>query len=142
MRRGAPVARARRSTIGTRLAAAQRVHPSVHVEHELPVRRGRAAGCRKGVEKEWDLGQGATLDLSELVMVDGNLTSMPVGYPKLEVKGSKQLYTFRFPRFKESVLYESVVSFNPDAFDDSSARSYGLVGSAAYVTGMIICILF
>lgn len=96
----------------------------------------------KGVEKEWDLGQGATLDLSELVMVDGNLTSMPVGYPKLEVKGSKQLYTFRFPRFKESVLYDPVVSFNPDAFDDSSARSYGLVGGAAYVTGMIIWLLF
>jgi len=90
------------------------------------------------VEKEWYLGDGAILDLSDEVMIDGKLTKMPVGYPKLVVKGSKQLYTLRFPRFEDSILYDPVVSFHPDEFDDSSASSYGFAGIAACVTGWMM----
>jgi hypothetical protein len=97
----------------------------------------------KGLEKTWDLGSGATLDLSDLVMVDGNWTNMPEGYPKLVTKGDKQMYTFRFPKFNDYAFYDPIVSFDPNAYDDASlASSVGLTVAAAFMTGILTFFMF
>mmetsp|Transcript_42436 Transcript_42436/g.51715 ORF Transcript_42436/g.51715 Transcript_42436/m.51715 type:complete len:366 (+) Transcript_42436:100-1197(+) len=97
----------------------------------------------KGLEKTWDLGSGATLDLSDLVMVDGNWTNMPEGYPKLVMKGDKQMYTFRFPRFNDHAFYDPIVKFDPNAYDDASlASSVGLTFGAAFMTGSLTFLMF
>ena len=55
-------------------------------------------------------GNNITLELSDEVLLDGQWVTMPTGYPKIEVQGSKQLFKFRMPRFTTSALYDPVIS--------------------------------
>ena len=57
-----------------------------------------------------ELGGGATIELSNRVFVDGEWTTMPEGFPAVDTQGSSTKFTFRFPKFSESALYDPVVS--------------------------------
>ena len=55
-------------------------------------------------------GNNITLELSDEVLVDGQWVKMPAGFPRVDFQGSKQLFTFRLPRFSGSALYDPIVS--------------------------------
>jgi len=71
--------------------------------------------------KGFDLGDGAILELSDQILVDGAWSSMPDGYPKYTAKGSKQIYTFRFPKFKDTAFYDPIVGFSSTEADEEDA---------------------
>lgn len=58
-----------------------------------------------------DLG-GGTLQLSQRVEVDGVDASMPVGYPRVESRGVKDIYVFRFPKFNHTLVYDPVLQMD------------------------------
>jgi hypothetical protein len=57
----------------------------------------------------FELGGGMSVDLSTQVQLDGTWHDMPEGYPKLRTVGSKQIFTFRFPKFSSLAKYDPVV---------------------------------
>lgn len=57
-----------------------------------------------------ELGGGASIELSDRVFVDGEWTAMPEGYPMVSIQGTSTMFTFRFPKFSASALYDPVVS--------------------------------
>lgn len=61
--------------------------------------------------KTIDLG-GATLELSNRVVIDGSEINMPESYPQIETQGSKQLYVFRFPKFTNTVIYDPLLQLS------------------------------
>lgn len=61
--------------------------------------------------KSVDLG-GATLQLSNRVVIDGVETNMANNYPKLITRGSKQLYVFRFPKFNTKAVYDPLLQLS------------------------------
>lgn len=84
--------------------------------------KGKGTQQRKTTDKrtdgeEFELGGGSSVLLSRKISVDGgNYTDMATGYPKLETKGGKQSFVFRFPKFTSSVLYDpQIVLATPDA---------------------------
>ncbi len=77
---------------------------------------------KEGRNNTFALGSGATLDLSNQILMDGNWTAMPAGYPKVETKGGKIIYTFRIPKFDVDAMYDPIVSFDAD-FDSSAGRT-------------------
>jgi hypothetical protein len=62
--------------------------------------------------KAFDLGGNIPLQLSNRVFVDGVWTSMPDGYPKMINTGGSAIFTFRFPRFADTAVYDPVVGFS------------------------------
>eukprot|EP00930_Biecheleria_cincta_P049383 TRINITY_DN345_c0_g1_i1.p1 TRINITY_DN345_c0_g1~~TRINITY_DN345_c0_g1_i1.p1 ORF type:complete len:325 (+),score=55.36 TRINITY_DN345_c0_g1_i1:84-1058(+) len=60
--------------------------------------------------KSLTLGGGVTLELSNQVHSDGKWSAMPAGYPKVSMQGSSTTFTFRFPRFTESSVYDPVLT--------------------------------
>jgi len=110
---------------------------------------GRHQGKKKRREEHaWDLGEGATLDLTSRVRVDGVWTDMPAGYPKLvtDEGGGRQHYTLRFPRFNDTVWYDPVVTFDEefDAYADASAAPASRLaarlaaGAGAFLAGVLL----
>lgn len=65
---------------------------------------------RPGSNKSIDMGSGLSMELSDQVMVDGNWTSMPDGYPKVVMQGSSTVFTFRFPKFKSVATYDPLIA--------------------------------
>ena len=114
---------------------------------DKPEKKDEASGAtsknatKKKKAKKYSLGDGASLDLSSLVKLDGNWTTMPDGYPKLVTKGGKQIYTFRFPRFKSAAFYDPVIGFDSSveasADEDSASSASGgalpIVAAAASI---------
>merc|ERR1712194_262252 len=100
---------------------------------------GRKGKTRRK-EHAWDLGEGATLDLTSRVRVDGVWTDMPAGYPKLVNKGEKQYYTLRFPRFNDNIWYDPVVTFNEefDSEAETSAATFRLASRLATCAGLLL----
>eukprot|EP00928_Gymnodinium_smaydae_P010842 TRINITY_DN14082_c0_g1_i2.p1 TRINITY_DN14082_c0_g1~~TRINITY_DN14082_c0_g1_i2.p1 ORF type:complete len:626 (+),score=118.28 TRINITY_DN14082_c0_g1_i2:99-1880(+) len=80
------------------------------VDLDVSVKGPKTANMKKGSNKSIDMGDGVSLELSDQVLVDGNWTSMPAGYPKITVKGSSTIFTFRFPKFVASATYDPLVS--------------------------------
>jgi len=62
-----------------------------------------------GTLNTYDLGGGANLTLTDFVMIDGEETRMVTGYPTLTMKGSSQIFRFRFPRFTTSAEYDPLL---------------------------------
>ena len=60
-------------------------------------------------KKKLDLG-GLDMHLSDQVRVDGVWTTMPAGYPKVDVKGKAVSFTFRFARFAKAAQYDPLMS--------------------------------
>jgi len=58
-----------------------------------------------------DLGD-ATLELSNRIVVDGTEEFMANSFPRVETKGSKQLYIFRFPKFNTMATYDPLLQMS------------------------------
>ena len=48
------------------------------------------------------------------MMIDGGFTDMPADFPKIEIKGSKNLFVFRIPRFSDKALIDPLVSLGAE----------------------------
>lgn len=61
------------------------------------------------------------LDLSSEVIIDGSNFAMPDGYPKFMTKGSKQVFSFRFPKFVNNIEYDPLFRYgvSSNATDDT-----------------------
>lgn len=73
-----------------------------------------------------DIGD-ATVELSNRVNVDGVEIFMPAGYPKIETKGLKQLFMFRFPTFQNKLIYDPVIQLT------STSNGYKSMSLSFYV---------
>lgn len=60
-------------------------------------------------KKQIKLG-GLNIHLSDQIQIDGKWTAMAAGYPKVEAKGAKMIFTFRFPKFKHEAKYDPLIS--------------------------------
>lgn len=76
---------------------------------QAETKTGKGGGSGKRASKSFDLGGGVDMDLSPEVMLDGVNNTMPEGYPKLTIKGAKQIFTFRFPKFSKNATYDPVL---------------------------------
>merc|ERR1719199_1075060 len=66
---------------------------------------------------------------------------MPEGYPKFELKGSKQSYTFRFPKFTDTAFYDPIVGFSSTEADAEEAEkkdSDNSDGASLSLSGMLL----
>lgn len=89
--------------------------------------------------KGFDLGDGAVLELSDKILIDGVWASMPEGYPKFELKGSKQSYTFRFPKFTDTAFYDPIVGFSStDADAEEAENNESSDGASLSLSGMLL----
>jgi len=109
-------------------------------------KNGTATANSTRPPQKFELGDGATVDLSNLVQLDGVWQSMPTGYPKLVTKGSKQVYTFRFPKFTKTAFYDPVLGFNenvegePEEDEESNgASSSATLSVAATMLALSAC---
>ncbi|KAL4228725.1 hypothetical protein ACF0H5_011768 [Mactra antiquata] len=64
---------------------------------------------------------GTTLITPKEVLYDNTTTKdMPSGYPKLTVQGAKNIFTFRFEKFSQSVFYDPTVDLGENESTDST----------------------
>jgi len=84
-----------------------------------------------GGKNRFDLGGGVKLQLTNKILVDGKQMTMQQGYPKLRTVGQAQVFTFRFPKFAHTALYDPLLSYG---------ASDGMVTSQAAGRGS--CFLF
>ena len=63
---------------------------------------------------EYDLGGDVPLTLSDRVLVDGTWTSMPSGYPHMEIQGGSAIFVFRFPTFSVNATYDPTIGTGQD----------------------------
>eukprot|EP00794_Sanderia_malayensis_P019848 gene19848-21790_t len=101
--------------------------------------------------KTFDIG-GADCTLSGQVKKDGVWEAMESGFPKMETKGSKTTFTFRFPRFNSSAFYDptldmssaSTTSQPPVLTTPSGAQSFdkGPVGLVCFLVLLVSMKLF
>jgi len=77
------------------------------IELDITVKGLKDASTKNN--KTVDLG-GTNLELSDQVRVDGgNWTKMTEKYPKITIRGSQTIITFRFPKFSENVFYDPLI---------------------------------
>jgi len=88
---------------------------------------------KAGKQQEFELGGGIGLQLTNKTMVDGKQVEMPEGYPKVAMKGSSQVFTFRFPKFTQSALYDPLLT---------TAQAGVVASQAAGLTGSIFSFVF
>mgnify|MGYP006101040797 CR=1 FL=1 len=114
-----------------------------HDEHKDTKDKDDRRSLKGKTDKSWDLGDGAILELSDQILVDGNWTTMPDGYPSYEQKGGKQIYTFRFPKFTDTAFYDPIVGFDSSvegSYASSGTRSASLSMSTLLV--LIVGVVF
>merc|ERR1712136_367148 len=75
-----------------------------YVDVEIEIKG--SGGDVSGSGKTFDLGGGVGLELSDQVLVDDAWMSMPEGFPLVSDKGNGQVFTFRFPKFTTSAVYD------------------------------------
>lgn len=78
------------------------------IELHIEIKGNKPVG--NTTSKDIDIG-GATLQLSNRVVIDDVEQDMPQGFPKVIQKGSKDFYIFRFPRFTNKAIYDPVLQF-------------------------------
>jgi len=78
-----------------------------------------------GKNESFALGDGIDLQLSNRVMIDGVWANMPAGYPLLEEKDGKSLFTFRFPKFTTNATYDPVMHLSEASPTSSGGSSTG-----------------
>lgn len=83
---------------------------------------------QKGKNGSFALGDGIDLQLSSRVLIDGVWKNMPAGFPSLEVKNGKSLFTFRFPKFTTDAKYDPVMHLS-ESSPTSSSGSAASIGT-------------
>ena len=77
----------------------------------------------------YSLGGDVSLELSDLVQIDGIWTEMPAGYPRVDTKGGKQVFVFRLPKSTASIFYDPLIQGLGTAEVTQGGDSGGDVGS-------------
>lgn len=81
-----------------------------YIDVEIEIKGQGTAKAKGSSNNSLDLGGGVGLLLTDVVNIDGTDTTMPEGYPKFAMQGSKQVFTFRFPKFSANATYDPVLS--------------------------------
>jgi len=112
-------------------------------KNSLPIRKdieikGKEGRAGKGKKSDYVMGGGVNLRLTNLVEIDGNITEMPEGYPKVEIKGKHDtIFTFRFPRFKKKAIYDPLLT-SGEAAAAAQAQVSQAVGLSVFGTVSIL----
>jgi len=95
---------------GSALKACKSGEVGEYLEIDIKMKgKNAAVVLASGKKLMYQLGGGVNLQLTDKVMVDGVQKTMPSGYPKLTMKGSAQVFTFRFPKFSTSLMYDPLI---------------------------------
>jgi len=92
-----------------------------YIELDVTVKGAGTAGRGDGNNNLIELGAGASLTLSNEVIVDGSVATMPE--VRTSLQGSSTVITFKFPKFNSSALYDPVVSLGTDTASTSMEGS-------------------
>eukprot|EP00930_Biecheleria_cincta_P090507 TRINITY_DN798_c1_g1_i1.p1 TRINITY_DN798_c1_g1~~TRINITY_DN798_c1_g1_i1.p1 ORF type:complete len:1184 (-),score=164.57 TRINITY_DN798_c1_g1_i1:545-3970(-) len=65
---------------------------------------------RGGISTSLSLSDGMNLELSQKVQVDGSWVSMPAGYPAVTLEAKSSTFTFRFPKFSSTAMYDPLIT--------------------------------
>ena len=100
-----------------------------YIDVGIEIKGKKVPEKKPGKTESFSLGDGVDLQLSNEVLVDGSWTKMPSGYPKVEVKGSKTLFVFRFPKFTTEAIYDPL--FGLSEATESTTNPENPVSSAS-----------
>merc|ERR1712107_264909 len=66
------------------------------------------------------LGGDSAMKLSDQVQLDGSQwVTMPAGYPSVDLQGQSSVFTFRFPKFDQTALYDPLMTgISPVTYPD------------------------
>ncbi|CAE8704958.1 unnamed protein product [Polarella glacialis] len=104
----------------------QTTEEGAFVDLDISVKGLGTAQANAGSNKSLSLGGGVNLELSSQTYSDGAWVSMPEGYPKIVMQGSSTMFTFRFPKFSTSSLYDPVLTgLNAAAESSDSSTTTG-----------------
>jgi len=111
----------------------QTVEVGKYLDFEMEI-KGKDAAKKTNNNKKYSLGGGSNLILFDSVLIDGNWTTLDKGYPKYSTEGSKEIYTFRFPKFNDSLIYDPLVNY-----DGTTGATYWwvLIVAAIVVLGLV-----
>jgi len=98
-----------------------------HINFSLEL-KAKGSASEDDDEFEYD---GVTVVMSSKVRVDGEWFDMAEGYPMMETDGSKDIYTFQFPRATSSILYDPVFTMNASTVNRASVLSLSLCALVA-----------
>jgi len=88
----------------------QSVETGEFIDLDVTVKGLADVKAKAGKPQSLELGGGMTCELSGKVLVDNIWTTMPSGYPSVTNQGSRTTFTFRFPRFSSSALYDPLIT--------------------------------
>lgn len=91
-----------------------------------------------GKNSTYSLGGGVSMELTNKVTVDGNVTEMPAGFPRIETKGGKQVFTFRFPKFNNYALYDPLLRMSGE--EDTNTDPIMTGGSKHSIGGFALAL--
>lgn len=110
-----------------------------YLDLDIEVKGSASSASTANGGKTFSLGGGVNIQLTNKVTVDGNETTLPEGYPKVETQGGKQVFKFRFPKFTSSLSYDPVIETSnlvdsPSSMSIPSSRAGLTVLAAAMAT--------
>ncbi|CAE8644381.1 unnamed protein product [Polarella glacialis] len=109
----------------------QTTEEGAFVDLDISVKGLGTAQANAGSNKSLSLGGGVNLELSSQTYTDGAWVSMPEGYPKIVMQGSSTIFTFRFPKFSTSSLYDPVLTGLSAAAESSDSSTTADLYSSA-----------
>lgn len=88
------------------------------LELDISVVSKDAATKRQDRVDMYEMGGGATMHISDKIMVDGgDWELMPGGAPAMSLQGKKATWTIKFPKFVNSTMYDPTVVYASDETD-------------------------
>jgi len=97
---------------------------SVELDIKMKGKNPMALKTPGSSKNKFDLGGGVKLQLTNKILVDGKQMTMQEGYPKYDAQ--KQVFTFRFPKFAYTALYDPLLSYGTtDGMVTSQAAGRG-----------------
>lgn len=105
--------------------------------------KGKAASptAKTGNPKNYELGGGVDLELSDRVLVDGTWMAMPEGYPTMTTKGGAAIFKFRFPKFTTSATYDPVMGTSVLADPGPVTTAAGAVRGHGWLTALVAALV-
>jgi len=82
---------------------------------------------------------GMDLSTSDNVLIDGVINPMPEGFPKLSIQGNKQIFTFKFPKFATSMVYDPIFS-NASLSENTTEEGLSLVAIILIIAGSVLLV--
>ena len=98
------------------------------LDDEDPCQEQVGAFIDLGIRIEGAEQGGVVLELSNEVSVDGSWEDLPTGYPIISSisKDKNELYTFRFPKFASSMIYDPIIHLDlaVEVSNDASSQTF------------------